>query len=127
MKPPLSILVACNNVWLARSIGVLLSEDAAIHPITMCKLAEVLLYAKHLKPDVVVIIGGSALLVHQAKVKQLRAAQPNIKIIQSIAANSESYRGHFFVNDLDSLIEESHFKNELISTIHRITGSGESA
>lgn len=127
MKPRLSILVACNNVWLAKSIGVLLSEDAAIHPIAMCKLTEVLLYAKDLKPDVVIIIGGSALLVHQAKVKQLRAEQPNIKIIQSIAAHAESYRGHFFVNDLDSLIEESHFKNELISTIHRIAGSGESA
>lgn len=123
MGEMISVLIACDNLWLLHSTQSLLRDAAFIGKVFTSSINQVRTTAERSRPDVILILNWAMFVAHHGTLTRLRAEQPEARIIMTTVIDESLYQGHPFAANFDALIEESRLSHALIPTIHRLVHS----
>lgn len=123
MGETISVIIACDNLWLLHSTQTLLQDAAFIERVVTCSIKHICTTAERIRPDVIVVLNWAMFVAHHDTLTRLRDEQPEARIIMTTVIEESHYEGHPFAANFDALIEEARLSNALIPTIHRLVQS----
>ena len=116
-----TVLIADDNQRFRQAVGQHLNEDPQIRLVgEACHGEETVQLATELKPDLVLLDISMLRLNGLDALKQIKAAQPETKVIILTIHDEECYRRAAADHGADGFILKKEFSAALIPTIQRI-------
>lgn len=125
MDNQFSILLACDNPWLANSARILIRRGDDIRSVEVCKVKDLVMSSTIIHPDVIVIFNGISLYAHERELALIRSVQPRTRIVMSVQEDRERYEQHPLAHTVDAFVEEDQLAYELGPIITRLTRRNE--